>query len=88
VFALGTIPNWRTGALLASSLVVMAIASFGTHFAAPAEAGGEAAEHAVEHAAVICRRCSARSLPLCSLGSFASHDDAHLDRSGSCSSRH
>lgn len=51
--ALKRFPTWRTGALLASSLAVMAIASVATHLAAPAEIGGEAAEHAVEHATVI-----------------------------------
>lgn len=48
MLGLTTTPNWRPGALLASSLLVMAIASFATHLAGPgeAEAGGEAAEHA------------------------------------------
>lgn len=46
--ALRTFPTWRTGALLASSIVVMAFASFATHLSGSgdAEATGEAAEHA------------------------------------------
>jgi hypothetical protein len=48
VTAMKGLPTWRTGALLASSLGVMAAASVATHLAGPAEAEGvsEAAEHA------------------------------------------
>lgn len=51
VTAVNCLPTWRTGALLASSLGVMAAASVATHLAGPAEAEG--VSEAAEHAAVI-----------------------------------